>query len=167
MNFTLNSEIWTVFFEVALIGPECLNFVFLALGLYEMYNGIEIKHPLYATVYLNLIVALLFTLIDLTALIFLSVDKFVTLSKTTGGFSLFFHCSTWCISSGIRYIYIFHDDWIHRVIPVQQNQSYFAFGFSFILFLSLLLPPYGYSMYLGNCYMGYFTSQSLFCLLFL
>ena len=95
MNFTLNSEIWTVFFEVALIGPECLNFVFLALGLYEMYNGIEIKHPLYATVYLNLIVALLFTLIDLTALIFLSVDKFVTLSKTTGGFSLFFHCSTW------------------------------------------------------------------------
>ena len=153
MNYTLNenSEIPTVFLEVALWMPELLNFIFLVLGLFGMYNGIEIQHPLYATVFFNLLVALLFTIIDMISLLFLSVDKFVTLSKTTGGFSLFFHCSTWCISSAIRYIYIFHDDWIHRIIPSQQKQSYFAFTFSSILFLSLLLPPYGYFIHLGNC----------------
>jgi hypothetical protein len=96
MNFTLNenSEIPQVFLELVLLTPECFNFIFLVLGLYEMYNGIEIQHPLYATVYLNLMVALLFTTIDLTSLIFLPVDKFVTLSKQTGGFTVLFHCST-------------------------------------------------------------------------
>jgi hypothetical protein len=152
MNFTLNenSEIPTVFLEGVLLTPECFNFIFLVLGLYEMYNGIEIRHPLYATVYLNLMVALLFTTIDLISLIFLSVDKFVTLSKQTGGFTVLFHCSTWCISSAIRYIYIVHNDWIYRVIPMQQKQCCYAIGFSFILFVLLLLPPYGYSIYLGR-----------------
>jgi hypothetical protein len=152
MNFTLNenSEIPTVFLEGVLLTPECFNFIFLVLGLYEMYNGIEIQHPLYATVYLNLMVALLFTTIDLISLIFLSVDKFVTLSKQTGGFTVLFHCSTWCISSAICYIYIVHNDWIYRVIPMQQKQCYYAIGFSFILFVLLLLPPYGYSIYLGR-----------------
>jgi len=51
MNFTLNenSEIPQVFLELVLLTPECFNFIFLVLGLYEMYNGIEIQHPLYAT----------------------------------------------------------------------------------------------------------------------
>ena len=136
--------------HTAMIVPDYLNCALLLLGIYGMYHGIEIQHPLYAMMFLNLIIALLFTLLDLIAFFFLSSDRFVSISNANSCFTLFFHCTCWCVTSIIRYLYICHDNWIHRVIPNHQHQCYLAFGFSFVLFLTLSFPPIGYAMYLGK-----------------
>ena len=43
--------------KAILIVPEFCNFGLLGIGLLEMYNGIEIGHPIYAILFLNLLVA--------------------------------------------------------------------------------------------------------------
>jgi hypothetical protein len=93
---------------------------------------------------------LLFTLLDLIAFFFLSSDIFVSISNANSGFTLFFHCTCWCVTSIIHYLHICHDIWIHKVIPSHQHQCFLAFGFSFVLFLTLSFPPIGYAMYLGK-----------------
>ena len=40
-----------------LIVPELSNFSLLGIGLLEMYHGIEIGHPIYAILFVNLLVA--------------------------------------------------------------------------------------------------------------
>ena len=143
------NEDWALILQAILIAPECLNCIFLLMGIYGMYQGIEIQHPLYAMMFLNLIVALFFTILDLIAFFFISTDRFVSISNASSGFTLFFHCTCWCVTSIIRYVYIVHEAWIHNVMPSHRRQSYLAFGFSFILFLTLSFPPIGYAMYLG------------------
>ena len=48
-----------------LIVPEYFNLIVLIVGVYGMYQGIEITHPLYAILFVNLIVPLCFTSMDL------------------------------------------------------------------------------------------------------
>jgi uncharacterized membrane protein len=55
------NENWIVIVQSAMIVPDFFNCVVLLLGIYGMYHGIEIQHPLYAIMFLNLIIALLFT----------------------------------------------------------------------------------------------------------
>ncbi len=42
-----------VVLQVACVIPEYVNLAFLTIGLYGMYQGIEIVHPLYAILYLQ------------------------------------------------------------------------------------------------------------------
>jgi hypothetical protein len=146
----LKNETLIVILQTAMIVPEYFNLVFLLLGIYGMYQGIEIQHPLYAMIFLNLIVALFFTLLDLAVFFFLSTDRFVSILNASSTVALFFHCTCWCVTSIIRYLYIVHENWIHSVLPSLQSQRFLAFGFTFILFLTLTSPPLGYGIYLGK-----------------
>jgi hypothetical protein len=97
-------------------------------------------------------VALFFTMIDIIAFVFLTADKFMTLTNTNIGLSLLFHCTSWCITSIVRYIYIAHNDWIHRKIPSHKKQCRAAFVMAFTMSLSLAFPVYGYALFLGKCF---------------
>ena len=44
--------------SIFVISPEIVCFFLLAVGVYAMYNGIEIQHPLYAILFFNLVVPL-------------------------------------------------------------------------------------------------------------
>ena len=72
-----NSEdlipILTIFFLI----PELLNVLLLGLGVYEMHEGIEIGHPVYALLFANLVVALISSLLGLVSFLALTDDKFV------------------------------------------------------------------------------------------
>jgi len=149
-NYQLENNTLTMILQTAMIVPEYFNLVFLLAGIYGMYQGIEIKHPLYAVIFLNLIVALFFTLLDLAVFFFLSTDRFVSILNASSTVALFFHCTCWCVTSIIRYLYIVHENWIHSVVPGHQKQCCLAFGFSFILFFALTFPPVGYGMFLGS-----------------
>jgi hypothetical protein len=146
---------------------EYLNLIFLLLGLYGMYQGVEIQHPLYAILFLNLSVALFFTALDTIAFNFIPSDKFLTLSNTISGLSLFFHCTCWCMTSIIRYIYIFHDNWIQDFMPSHKRQCHSAFALSILFSVGLSVPVYGYAFYLGmisqkNFYSVSFKALNLF-----
>ena len=60
--------------EAFIVVPEFFNFVLLTIGLLEMYQGIEIGHPIYAILFANLLVALSSS--------FLGIVAFFTLKDT-------------------------------------------------------------------------------------
>jgi hypothetical protein len=149
----LENQTLIMILQTAMIVPECFNLVFLLAGIYGMYHGIEIQHPLYAMIFLNLIVALFFTLLDLTVFFFISPERFVSILNASSAAALFFHCICWCVTSIIRYMYIVHEDWIHSVMPKHQIQCYLTFACSFILFCALTFPVIGYGIFLGKLHL--------------
>ena len=154
-NETLVSLPWV------LLLPEFLNFTFLSFGVFGMYQGTEIFHPIYANLILNLLFPLTATIIEILAFAFIDRNHYVLLSNGGNGFSLEFHCNCWCITSFIRYIYILHDDWIHSVIPNMKVQCALSIAGTFGLFIVLLLPQIGYAIYLGK-HFQYFHLLSYF-----
>jgi hypothetical protein len=44
--------------------PDCANVTVLLIGLYGMYQGIEVQHPLYAVLFLNLAVSWISSLVN-------------------------------------------------------------------------------------------------------
>ena len=115
-----------------------------------MYQGIEIFHPIYVNLILNLLISLTVTIIDILAFSFIGSNQYVILSNGGNAFSLEFHCNCWCITSIIRYIYIMHEEWIHSVIPSIKMQCALSIASTFGSFIVLLLPQIGYAIYLGK-----------------
>ena len=144
------SDSMSLHVQMACILPEYVNFILLIVAVYGMYLGIEINHPLYAILFLDLVVALLFTLVNIFGFFVVKIEKFIVVSNASNGLSLFFHFTCWCLASCIRFVYIAHNDWIHRVIPSPKNQYYLAVFFAIICWLSLSAPLFLYGMYLGK-----------------
>jgi hypothetical protein len=108
-------------FQYTLILPEVISFCLLALSIAGMYRGIEIQHPLYFILLLNLIITFFFTTINIAMFVSLPFDRFVTLAYASCGFSLLLHCSSCCLTSIIRYIYIVHPDSIDKIERPQRS----------------------------------------------
>jgi hypothetical protein len=90
-NYSTNLENVGTGLQMFIIGPELINMAFLLLGIYGMYRGIEIQHPLYAILFCNLIVPLISTIINITVFGFVSLEKYARLSNATNAFSVYFH----------------------------------------------------------------------------
>ena len=56
---------------------ELCNVLLLSVGLLGMYHGIEIHHPLYMVLFVNLIVPLITTVSNLLLFPFITFDKFI------------------------------------------------------------------------------------------
>jgi len=136
--------------QVIIIFPDYINLVCLSFGVYGMYRAIAIQHPLYAILFLNLVVPLVLTCITIVAFMIIPNKRFVVLANTCSLLSLFFHCTCWCVSSIIRYVYIIHDVWIHKHIPSTKHQCALAFVFAFTAFTCFSAPIIGYALHLGN-----------------
>ena len=72
-----NSEDLIPILNIFFLIPELLNVLLLGLGVYEMHEGIEIGHPVYALLFANLVVALISSLLGLVSFLALTDDKFV------------------------------------------------------------------------------------------
>ena len=123
-NSSLGSS--SLVLQYSLIVPEYLNFPVLSMSIYGMYQGIEIQHPLYSVLVLNLIVALGTTIVHLAGFALLPIEKFIILSNLLNSQSLYFYCTSWCVTSVIRYVYIFHEDWLHNAIPGTRTKCFLA-----------------------------------------
>ncbi len=140
--------------QMCFIIPELINMTFLLLGIYGMYRGIEVQHPLYAILFLNLIVALLSTVINTSVCRFISLDQYFILSSVTNAFSVFFHVTCWLLSSLIRYLYIMHNDWLFSKFPNVKKQCWIALGLDIALGIMFMMPVLGTLIFLGN-YLAY------------
>jgi hypothetical protein len=103
-----DNAILSLTFTPILVAPEFVNLIFLIIGIYGMQRGIEISHPLYAILFLNLITSLAVTLVNISAFPFTHSEQYVIVSNSMNGSSLVFHCNCWCVSSIMRYLYIVH-----------------------------------------------------------
>ncbi len=149
-NFGAALEISGTGLHTFCIAPEVINLVFLLLGIYGMYRGIEIQHPLYAILFCNLIVPLISTIINTTVFGFVSLEKYARLSNATNAFSVYFHGACWLLSSMIRYLYIMHNDWLFSKFPDVKKQCRIALGLEIGITVLLMLPAFGTLVFLGN-----------------
>jgi amino acid transporter len=122
--------------SLILICPEFVNVALLSTGIFQMFNGIEINHPIYHILFINLIVTLVSSLITIFAFPFsLNNVKYSTVVNANNGFTLLFHCCCWAIVSALRYLYIMKKKWLEEHYPDQKQIKYLSTISLFCLFL--------------------------------
>jgi len=140
----------TLAFEAVLVIPEFIDLIFLLIGVIGMYRGIEISHPLYAVLFSNLIVPIIFSLINIIGYSCMPQLGYVILANTNNTISIFFHCTCWCVTSMIRYFYIVEPDRLHELIPNVRIQCFSALLLTITFATFLTLPMIGYGLHIGK-----------------
>ena len=69
-----NNDNLTTLMKVAVAFPDLIGIPCLAIAIHGMYLGIEIQHPIYSILFVNLIVPFLVTLAGVAFLFFLEVN---------------------------------------------------------------------------------------------
>jgi hypothetical protein len=147
-SITTDNPIYVL--QILCVVPEYLNLFFLSCGLYGMYQGIEIAHPLYAVLFLNIIASLVFTLLNITVFFFISTVRYIAFSNMMNALSLFFHCTSWCVTSVLRFVYIIYGDWFNNLIPSQKLQCASAVIMTCALTVIQSLPTIAVLKYNGK-----------------
>ena len=62
---------------IAIILPDILDLLFLALGIGGLYNGTEIGHPVYSLLFANLLFPCFVTAINIAAIFFLPLQNWL------------------------------------------------------------------------------------------
>jgi hypothetical protein len=136
--------------QIISVLPEYFNLFFLFCGIYGMYQGIEISHPLYAVLFQNLIVSLISSVLDIIVFWFISNYKYVIFANILNVFSLFFDCTSWCVTSGLRFVYIVYGDWFNNLIPNQKLQCSSVVILTCALTVIESLPTFAVLLSLGK-----------------
>jgi hypothetical protein len=84
----------------------------LFIGILQMYNGIEIEHPVFRVLFCNLIVTFFSSTVNIIAYPIGKNIRYSTIVNGNNAFCLLFHCCCWFVVSVLRYLYIIHKDWI-------------------------------------------------------
>ncbi len=127
--------------QILCIVPEYFNLVFLFCCLFGMYQGIEIAHPLYTVLFLNMVIPLISSILDIAVFFFISTFNYVLFSNIMIVITLVFHCSSWCVTSALRFVYIIYGNWLNNFIPSQKLQCALAVVMTSVLTSILFLPP--------------------------
>ena len=135
----LNNTNWTLRYAVIL--PEYFSLFLLALILRSMYKCVEIGHPLFAVLFLNLVVTALSSALNVSVFAAVSFIKFIMFFNYVNTLALLFHCTSWCVTSAIRYLYISHEEWLFDTFPSQKTQCHIARTVSIIFAVLHILPP--------------------------
>jgi hypothetical protein len=104
-----------------------------------MYNGIEIEHPVFRVLLCNLIVAFFSSAVNLIAHPIKNKIKYNVFVNTNNAFSLLFHCCCWLIVSLLRFIYIFHKDWLFKRFPEPKTLNRLVIASVFFAYILCLL----------------------------
>ena len=146
-HYNNSSELYWV---IPMVIPEFASLICLLSGIYGMFQGIEVCHPIYAVLFTNLVSALLSTILNLVLFTNLEIETYVRFANASNGWYLVFHCNAWCITSILRYLYIFHNDWIDKKFPCQKKLAQLAAFFAFLSYFILISPLVSISITLGK-----------------
>jgi len=80
---------------IAIISPEILGLVLLALGISGLYNGTEIGHPVYSLIFANVMFPFFVTVINILSISFLPLQSWLRLAPSLNYLCLMFHSTTW------------------------------------------------------------------------
>ena len=145
-----NSLSLSIEMPILLVIPDYIIPIFLLIAVYGMYHGVEISHPLYSVLFLNLIFTLCASVINISAFQMLSTEKYILLTNLMSVMCIQFHCNCWCVTSLVRYIYIIHEKWIYEKIPKVKHQSIASISLTFVFFFLLMAIIVGNSISLGK-----------------
>jgi hypothetical protein len=114
-----------------------------------MYNGIEISHPIYATLFCNMVITLLSSVIDVFIFPFVTNFKYSTLVNGNSVLCLLFHFCSWFVLSVLRYFYIVYPDQLHQRFPEPKVLSSIAIISDILIFTINCAGMLGTLMYFG------------------
>ena len=83
--------------------PEMPALPMLGLSIYVMNKGVEIGHPVYSVLFLNLIFAFGMSIFLLLASIFCDIYRWALLSSVGNMIAMLYHHSSWAVLSVLRY----------------------------------------------------------------
>jgi hypothetical protein len=135
-----------------LVVPEFVNILFLFAGAFGMYKGVEIQHPIYAVLFADMIVPIISSCINIISFPFTPVLMYVFSSNFSTVICLNFHCTCWCATSIIRYIYIVHENWLQRVLPNIRSQCCTAYITTVLSAVCCTIPMFAYGRSLGELF---------------
>ena len=104
-----------------LVMVESVNTIMLAVGLYLMYQGIEIGHPVYSILFSNLVSAFFSSLLNAWVIPFVKSYPYYILTNANSLSCLLLHSCFWCVLSVLRYMYIVNKAWLEQNSPKQEN----------------------------------------------
>ena len=152
-HYNNSSELYWV---IPMVIPEFASLICLLSGIYGMFHGIEVCHPIYAVLFTNLVSALLSTILNLVLFTNLEIETYVRFANASNGWYLVFHCNAWCITSILRYLYILHSDWVDTNFPSQKKLAKLTVAITFLSYVVLISPMIAISINLGKLYMSIF-----------
>ena len=147
-NLVNNNSNLDIGLPVLLVIPDYFNLLFLLAAVLFMYHGVEISHPLYFILFVNLVIPLFASVTNICTYKIISTEKYLMLTSSLSGFCLKFHCNCWLVTSILRYIYIVNENWIHNKIPSFKHQCIVALVATLLFLVTLTAPlmVYGFSI---------------------
>jgi hypothetical protein len=123
---------------VAAVFPEVSNLFLFVAGVYGMFQGTDINHPVYALLFSNLIFPLVATILNFVILIFATFDQWMRGSMITNYLSTHFHLVSWSIISILRFLYLEHQSWLDSKFPDVKKLQIVSLLAQFGVYLLLL-----------------------------
>jgi hypothetical protein len=93
---------WTSTKCLLVLLPELPALPIFAVGIYIMYRGVEIGHPVYSIIFFALIFASLATALILMTSPFVDIDDLKNVSSISNMIAMLFHHSSWAVISILR-----------------------------------------------------------------
>ena len=103
INQPSNASNWTLDKCLMVLLPEMPALPMLGLSIYVMNKGVEIGHPVYSVLFLNLIFAFGMSIFLLLASIFCDIYRWALLSSVGNMIARLYHHSSWAVLSVLRY----------------------------------------------------------------
>jgi len=127
--------------EVIIAAMICdsFNIVVLLFSIRQMYLAIEIGHPAYAVLFCNLIAVILASAAEIAALPLLEFIRVQTFVKNCTAFVVIFHACTWFVMSVLRYLYIVHNDWVHKTFPDARKLTILSLCLTYCIYCITVL----------------------------
>jgi len=122
--------------------PEIEAIPIFALSIYSMYRGVEIDHPVYSLLFVNLIFPMMSTLVILFTSFFININHWKTISTVVNMITMLYHHSSWAVLSVLRFWLITKPDWVHSKWPDPthlRNRALCSVALAFTLFVSAIL----------------------------
>ena len=117
---------------------DCFNIVLTIYCIRQMYLGIEIGHPVYATVFCNLITVLAACIVEILVLPFIKNIRIETVVKSGAAFYAMFQGTAMLVISVLRYLYIVHNIWLHKNFQSTKTLVGLSIGLVYIVYIFCL-----------------------------
>ena len=122
---------------------DCFNIGLTSYCIRQMYLGIEIGHPVYATLFCNLISVLAICIVEILVLPFLKNIRAETIVKSGAALYAMFQGTCWLVISILRYLYIVHNNWLHKKFQGTRTLTLLSIGLVYFVYsfcLGTLIP---------------------------
>jgi len=144
-NETIVANTQVILTTVVVIIVDCFGIGLIIYCMRKMYLGIEIGHPIYATLFCNLVTVLAVCITEILILPFLKNIRFETFVKSSAAYYGVFQGVILLVLSVLRYLYICHNVWLHEHFPNISYLTALSVGSIYMVYsicMANILPVY-------------------------